>query len=204
MKIIKQTVLSAAIFTAVIGFSDPVQAGVDPYIAEIFLVGFNYCPRGSAALNGQLLSINDNQSLFSLVGTIYGGDGRTSFGLPDLRGRVPIHTGTGPGLSPRPQGSRGGSERNTMTVGEMPSHTHRTALQTKAGTSANTTSPRFNSFADADVNMYVDGTMPQGKFIHSDTVVMENAGASQQQNNMQPYQTLNYCIAMVGTFPSRN
>ena len=102
----------------------PSRNAVDPFIGEIMLVGFNFAPRSWASCDGQLLPISQNAALFSLLGTIYGGDGRTTFALPDLRGRTAIHTGTGPGLSSRPQGQRGGTETNTMTVAQMPSHSH--------------------------------------------------------------------------------
>ncbi len=184
-------------------FAGSANAGDVEYIGEILIGGYNFCPRNSIPANGQLLSIPSNTALFSLYGCTYGGDCRSTFGVPNLQSRTPIHTGTGPGLTPRALGSTGGSERNTMTVGEMPSHTHRSALQTKAGTAANTNSPRFKSIADADVNAYVDGA-PSGKFMHSNTVVVENAGASQAQNNMQPFLTLNYCVVTSGVFPSRN
>lgn len=184
-------------------FAGTANAGTDEYLGEILIGGYNFCPRGSIPADGQLLPISSYTALFSLYGTTYGGDGRTSFGIPNLQSRVPIHTGTGPGLTPRALGSTGGSEINTMTIGEMPSHTHRTALQTKAGTTANTNSPRFKSIATADVNAYVDGA-PSGKFMHNNTVLVENAGASQSQNNMQPFLTLNYCVVTAGVFPSRN
>ena len=96
----------------------------EPFLAEIRIVAFNFAPRGWATCDGQLLPISQNQALFSLVGTMYGGDGRTTFGVPDLRGRVPIHRGTGPGLTPRTQGQSGGSETNVLNVNQLPAHSH--------------------------------------------------------------------------------
>ncbi|NNE57679.1 MAG: phage tail protein [Hellea sp.] len=175
----------------------------EPFIGEIQPVGFNFCPRGFAEANGQLLAISQYSALFSLYGTIYGGDGRTTFALPDLRSRVPIHMGTGPGLSSRPIGSRGGAETNTMTVGQMPSHTHRAGVQTRTET-ANSTTPRKNSFSVTADNSYFDGTDPSGRFMNSNTIAVDNAGGGQSQNNMQPYLTINYCVALVGLYPSRS
>ena len=109
------------------------KAGANPLLGEIMWVGFNFCPRGWADANGQLLAINSNQALFSLYGTIYGGDGRTTFALPDLRGRTPVHVGQGPALSNYPQGSKGGAENVVLNTTEIPSHSH------DSGTLAGTT-----------------------------------------------------------------
>jgi len=106
----KQVFLSTALVAAALSLSAPASAGSDEYIGEVILTGYTFCPRGTAAADGQLVAINSNQALFSLYGTTYGGDGRTTFALPDLRGRAVVHEGTGPGLSPRRLGQRGGSE----------------------------------------------------------------------------------------------
>ncbi len=111
MKIIK-TLLAV---TALSAFAIPAHAGADPYIGEIFQGGWNFCPRGSIPLDGQLLAISQNQALFSLLGTTYGGDGRTTFGIPDMRGRSPMHEGNGPGLTNRPLGQSGGKEKLTLS-----------------------------------------------------------------------------------------
>ncbi len=167
----------------------------DPTIAEISMFGGNFAPQSWANCDGQLLSIAQNTALFSLLGTIYGGDGRTTFGLPDLRGRVALHTGTGPGLTPRQQGEISGSETNTITIPQMPSHGH--AINAK---DEGTTDDPSGAFIAGD------GTNAFGS---SSNVVMSNSsvantGGSQPVNNMQPYMVLRYIIALQGIYPSRN
>ena len=166
----------------------------EPFLAEIKIVGFNFAPRGWSFCDGQILPINQNQSLYSLLGTTYGGDGRTSFGLPDLRGRAPLSPDS------NNQGQKSGSETNTLTVAEMPSHTH-TVRASSAMQNAST--PATNLLASTGggrrpIVPYGDGS--------SNTTAMtatENTGG-QSVNNMQPFLTLNFCIALQGTFPSRN
>jgi|TARA_R110002051_G_scaffold1246_1_gene6851 microcystin-dependent protein len=170
---------------------------MEPFIAQIIMFGGNFAPRGWALCDGQLLAISQNQALFSILGTTYGGDGRTTFALPDLRGRVPMHPGNGPGLSPRRLGEKFGTETNTLTVAQMPSHKHDVTLPAKE--EANTEVPGNNFIAGAgfdgfgtttDVTM---GALPQ-----------QNVGGGQSINNIQPFQCVNYIIALVGTFPSRS
>lgn len=164
----------------------------EPFLAEIRIVGFNFAPRGWAFCDGQILPINQNQSLYSLLGTTYGGDGRTSFALPDMRGRTPIHVGNG-----HTQGQKSGEETHTLAVAEMPSHTH-----TAHGTSADatTTTPTDNLLATS-AGQYgaADGNTLT---MASDNIA--NAGGGQAHNNMQPFLALNFCIALQGLFPSRN
>ena len=164
--------------------SKPSYAQSEPYIGQLMLVGFNFCPRGWAPADGALLDIAQNTALFSLLGTIYGGDGRTTFGLPDLRGRAPIHTGQGPGLSNYPIGSSGGAEAVTLTPQEMPVHNHTiTDLQNANGT---------------DPGLVIrDGSS-------AEQVPTSNAGGGEAHENRPPYLTMNWCIALVGVFPSRN
>ena len=134
--LIKNILGSAAILSAAFAVTAPAHAGgTDPFLGEIITTGYTFCPRGYANTDGQLLPINTNQALFSLLGTTYGGDGRTSFGLPELRGRAPFNLGRGPGLTNRSLGSRGGSETNTQTVTQMPSHNHQGGIRT-TGTAA--------------------------------------------------------------------
>jgi microcystin-dependent protein len=168
----------------------------DPFIAEIILFGGNFAPRGWAFCSGQLLNIASNTALFSILGTTYGGDGRTTFALPDLRGRVPLHPGTGPGLTNRRQGEKSGVERHTLSDAEMPSHTHTAKAQQGNGSTENPTGllparnpagiPEYGATADADMS--------------ADAIAA--AGGSQSHNNMQPYLGVNYIIALVGVFPS--
>lgn len=169
----------------------------EPFIGQIKLFGFNFNPRFHAFCNGQLLPINQNQALFSLLGTMYGGNGTTNFGLPNLQGRAALHFGQGPGLSNYTQGQTSGEENHTLTQAEMPAHNH------PALSSANTadqTYPPNNLPANG-------GTAPAfsnavGGVMNAGTIA--NAGGSQGHNNMQPYLVLNYCIALTGIFPSRN
>lgn len=190
-------------------------------IAEIRGFGGNFAPRAWAFCEGQLLAISSNQALFSLIGTTYGGDGRTTFGLPDLRGRAPISAGTGPGLTTRKLGSRGGVEIVTLTQNEMPTHTHVSSFTQTAGVvqvaavddTGNSDSPDGNNLAIADAGgasaVYSNGTpstyLGAGSTATvTGTVTNYNAGGSQPHTNMQPYLTIHWIICLQGTFPSRS
>jgi microcystin-dependent protein len=162
-----------------------------PYLSEIRMMSFNFAPKGWALCNGQLLPINQNQALFSLLGTTYGGDGRTTFGLPNLQGRVPVHRGTG-----FVQGQSGGEQTHTLVVGEEPVHTH-TAVGTV--TAGDAPIPTGNYLGAAN-NMYAPLANPTT--LHPSTI--GNAGAGQPHENMQPYLVLSFCIALQGVFPSPN
>jgi microcystin-dependent protein len=167
----------------------------EPFIAEIKIVGFNFPPRGWAQCDGQILPINQNQSLYALLGTTYGGDGRTTFALPDLRGRVPIHFDSG-----HFQGQKSGAETHTLTAAEMPSHTHAVDIKNAPG---NSNSPLNNYLAQVAwpiVQPYSDQAQA-GTQLHAGTIA--NTGG-QAHENMQPYLTLNFCIALQGLFPSRS
>ncbi|KAB2810664.1 phage tail protein [Pimelobacter simplex] len=164
----------------------------EPYLSEIRLMSFNFPPKGWAFCNGQLLPINQNQALFSLLGTTYGGNGQTNFALPNLRGRVPIHQGPGFFL-----GTQAGAETHTLTVGEMPQHLH--PVQASPTTSGGSANPG-GAFLGGANNVYRSGTPSQA--LHPSTVGL--TGGSQAHTNMQPYLTLNFCIALVGIFPSPN
>ena len=177
----------------------------DPFLGQITMFGGNFAPRGWALCNGQLLDISSNTALFSILGTTFGGDGRTTFGLPDLRGRTPLHSGgsTGPGLSSRPLGSKGGTETVTLTTAQMPSHQHLVTCSEQPGT---TKDPENNLPAEAalpgdnQVKIYATGgrsaTMAQN--------MITKTGDGQSHDNMQPYQAINYIIALVGWYPSRS
>jgi microcystin-dependent protein len=173
---------------------------MDPFVAEIRIFPFNFAPTGWAMCNGQLLPISQNTALFSLLGTMYGGDGKSTFALPNLQGSVPINSGQGPGLSSYFQGQTGGEESVTLLETELPSHSH----QALGSTGSGPTSPANNTWGSAPGRTppptYADG---------SPDVVMSGeavsvAGGSQPHNNMQPYLTLNFCIALQGIFPPRS
>jgi len=164
----------------------------DPFLGEIMLVPYNFAPRGYAFCQGQILPISQNTALFSLLGTTYGGNGQTTFALPDLRGRVPVSSGQGPGLANIDVGQVGGEPSHTLTVGELAPHTHPVGATNSAGTST-----RPAGKADATGGAYSDTSDATKK---SDPPV----GGGLPHNNMPPYLGLNYCIALQGIFPSRN
>lgn len=186
-----------------LSLSGSANASGDPMIGEIMQTGFNFCPRGWAKTDGQLLAISSNTALFSLLGTTYGGDGRTTFALPDLRSRAPIHTGSGPGLTPRALGSKTGVETNMMTVAQMPAHNHRAAIKTLSG-QPNTNSPVGATFSNSPVNAFNNTATPTGRFMNAETVGLQPVGSATPQTNIQPVLANMYCIALIGTYPSRN
>lgn len=192
--------IAGAVFTATVAggaWVAPAQAQ-EAYLGEVRMFATTFCPRGFADANGQLLPIAQNEALFSLLGTNYGGDGRTTFGLPDLRGRVAMHTGTGPGLTNRPIGAKGGSETTTMNVNNMPSHSHSLNVRSSDGT---VPEPVGNLIADAGrEDIYGTGAV-EGSM---DANAIGASGAGQPINNMQPYQVMRYCVVMQGIYPSRN
>ena len=166
---------------------------MDPFLGQILLFAGNFAPRGWALCEGQLLAINQYQALYSILGTTYGGDGRTSFGLPDLRGRSPVSQGDGPGLSNYTLGQKGGSETNTIRIQEMPSHNHVVGVPTSTG--AGGESEGFLAAA----NIYAEDT----NATYAGVTVTPNGGG-QSVNNVQPFLAINYIVCLQGTFPSRN
>lgn len=164
----------------------------EPFLAEVRVVGFNFAPRGWATCDGQILPINQNQSLYSLLGTTYGGDGRVTFALPDLRGRTPLH-----GSTTHPLGQRAGSEGHPLTTSEMPQHTH---VPQGSEDDATTPMPENQVFGRATAPVY--GPPTNLTTLGADAVGPTGSGLSHP--NMQPYLTLNYIIAIQGLFPSRN
>lgn len=164
----------------------------EPFLSEIRLMSFNFAPKGWALCNGQLLPINQNQALFSLLGTTFGGDGRVNFALPDLRGRTPLHVGSGHTL-----GERGGEQAHTLSIAEVPTHTHALTASSNAGTA---TIPAGNLLARPDLPAY----SPANNLVAMDAGSVTNVGGSQAHLNMQPFLTLSFCIALQGIFPSPN
>ncbi|WP_026955535.1 phage tail protein [Algoriphagus vanfongensis] len=179
-----------------------------PFIGQIELFGCNFAPRGWAMCQGQLLPISQNTALFSLLGTVYGGDGRTTFGLPDLRSRVVVGMGNGPGLSNYTLGQKLGVENVTLTQAELPNHTHGLSGVNGNGTS-NIPTQNVLAVNNATIERGA-GPVEGNSFANSSANVSMNqfsigqAGGSLPHNNMQPSLSLNYCIALVGIFPSRN
>lgn len=171
----------------------------EPFLAEVRMVGFNFAPRGWALCDGQILPINQNQSLYSLLGTTYGGDGRTSFALPDLRGRVPIHVGRSDGGAEHGLGQKSGEETHTLAVNEMPEHKHEVSASRDNNSSI---SPQGRAFASARERTYAAYDASQAVALNSG--ILSRVGGSQAHENMQPYLVVNFCIALQGLFPSRN
>jgi microcystin-dependent protein len=167
----------------------------EPFLSEIRIMSFVFAPKGWALCNGQLLPINQNQALFSLLGTTFGGDGRVNFALPDLRGRTPIHVGSGHTL-----GERGGEQAHTLSIAELPTHTHvLMGANNVVNTSVDT--PAANTvLGTSAIDQYRIATT----LVAMDPSAVSNVGGSQAHLNMQPFLILNFCIALQGIFPSPN
>ena len=163
-----------------------------PFMGEVKIISWNFPPKGWALCNGQFLPINQNQALFSILGTMYGGNGQTTFALPDLRGRVPMHIGNG-----FTEGQVGGQESHTLTMSEMPAHNH---FMKSSSTIGGLPAPAGNDLAGNSTSPYSD----QGPNAAMNPLGISNVGGSQPHNNMQPYLVLNFIIALQGIFPSRN
>lgn len=167
-----------------------------PYVGEIRLMAYGFAPRFWALCNGQLLPINQHQALFSLLGTNYGGNGQTNFALPDLRGCVAIHQGQGPGLTNRSVGERGGAESHTLTLGELPAHTHVARCSSQNGTTADASPSVVPARNPAGIPQWGPNTANA-----MSAMAIANAGGSQPHNNLQPYTTLHFVISLQGIFP---
>jgi len=165
----------------------------EPFMSEIRIMSFVYAPVGWAQCNGQLLPINQNQALFSLLGTTFGGDGRVNFALPDLRGRTPIHVGSGHTL-----GERGGEQAHTLSISELPAHIHVTKASNTAGS---VNDPTDNLLGNSAPNFLFGPTQNLNAMRPN---MVANVGGSQAHQNMQPFLTLTFCIALQGIFPSAN
>jgi len=164
----------------------------EPFLSEIRIFSFVFAPKGWALCNGQLLPINQNQALFSLLGTTFGGDGRVNFALPDQRGRTPIHVGSGHTL-----GERGGEQAHTLSIAELPTHTH---LVNASSTATNGSATPNGNFLGGGNNVY----HAPSSLTSMTAGTITNVGGSQSHLNMQPFLTLNFCIALQGIFPSPN
>ncbi|HZP68109.1 MAG TPA: tail fiber protein [Rudaea sp.] len=164
----------------------------EPFLSEIRIMSFGFPPKGWALCNGQLLPINQNQGLFSLLGTTYGGDGRVNFGLPNLQGRAPMHMGSGHTL-----GERGGEQAHTLSISEIPTHTH-TAMGTSS--TGNQPVPATALYGVAAQQPYLP---PDNNLGAMNPATLANVGGSQAHENMQPYLVLNFSIALQGIFPSQ-
>lgn len=165
----------------------------EPFLSEVRIMSFVFAPKGWALCNGQLLPINQNQALFSLLGTTFGGDGRVNFALPDLRGRTPIHVGAGHTL-----GERGGEQAHTLSISELPTHTHVLSASSTAGNAPVPNGPSGNILASTPNQIYG----PPTSLVAMNTASVTNIGGSQAHLNMQPFLTLSFCIALQGIFPS--
>jgi len=175
----------------------------NPFVGEIKMFAGNFAPRSWALCDGQLVAITQNEALFSLLGTIYGGDGRTTFGLPDMRGRIPLHQGRGPGLTDRRIGAKFGSENETLTVNNLPSHNH------NLHASNNTADAGYPAGAvvantGADAMYYKPAMNPLDPDTAFPVGTLSNTGSSQSHSNIMPFQCINFIIALFGTFPSRS
>jgi microcystin-dependent protein len=167
----------------------------EPFLSEIRLMSFVFAPKGWALCNGQLLPINQNQALFSLLGTTFGGDGRVNFALPDLRGRVPIHVGSGHTL-----GERGGEQAHTLSINELPMHTHTMSAVTATATTNTATNGAMLAQSQGS-SLYAPADQALAPMAAD---ALSSFGGSQPHQNMQPYLTVSYCIALQGIFPSPN
>jgi len=170
---------------------------MDPFVAEIRIFPFNFAPKGWAFCDGQILPISQNTALFSLLGTTYGGDGKSTFGLPNMQGNAPMHPGQGPGLSLHDLGETGGSDTVSLIESEIPSHSHALIVSLSDGLFTQPSGQLFSQ--GVGVNIWGTTTL--------DTQFSDNAiapaGGDQPHNNMQPYLTLNFCLALQGVYPPR-
>jgi microcystin-dependent protein len=172
----------------------------EPFVAQIQIFGFNFAPQGWALCAGQLLPISQNTALFSLIGTFYGGDGRSNFALPNLQGRVPISQGQGPGLTSRGVGEAAGKEFVTLLANQTPGHTHPAYCSNDVGTSYDPAGQVWSQDAGGNQE-YGSGAVAGHQMSPS---AIQPAGGGQPHNNLQPYVVLNYCIALQGVFPARS
>lgn len=197
---LKRTLLGLAAGGAALCAASPAMAQ-DYYIGQVIIVGYNFCPVGTLQADGSLQSIATYTPLYSIYGTTYGGDGQDTFGLPDMRGRSPIHVGQGPNTSNYALGQMGGTASVTLTVNQMPSHTHQAyALAVDGG--PNTDDPNNSALADFDAGfpVYTRNSPPNAPMA-AGTAVMQPMGGSNAFSNLDPFLTLNFCVVTDGVFP---
>jgi microcystin-dependent protein len=173
----------------------------NPFLAEIRIFPFNFAPKGWAFCDGQILPLSQNTALFSLLGTTYGGDGKSNFALPNLQGCAPMQQGQGPGLSLRDLGETSGEQAVTLLQTEMPSHSHGVQAQSGAGTLV---PPTSNAWAVPGAQRNLNQYAPSGTNVQMSPFATSISGGNLPHNNMMPYLTLNYCIALQGVFPPRS
>lgn len=184
----------------------------EPFLGQVEVFSFNFPPKGWTTCSGQLLSIQQNAALFALLGTMYGGDGRVNFGLPDLRGRVPVGWGQGHGLSPYDLGQKGGEEAHTLITQEMAAHNHSFNVDTNNPASNNTNVPSTSVVLGNTVGKLSGSANPFNLYLYTsgapagtlDPHSIGLSGGGQAHNNIMPYLALNFCISLIGIFPSRN
>ena len=174
---------------------------MEPFIGEIRMFAGNFAPRSWAFCDGQLLAVSQNDALFSLLGTIYGGDGRTTFGLPDLRGRVPIHMGQGPGLPSYPIGRKSGQEQVTLTTAQLPAHSHSYGAATGGGTA---NSPIGSLPAGSGSTPLYQPSASTGSLQAMSNLSLQNTGGSQPHANIMPFLCIHFIVALFGVYPSRS
>jgi microcystin-dependent protein len=167
-----------------------------PYVGEIRMVGFNFAPAGWAFCNGQLMPISENDTLFTLIGTTYGGDGQETFALPNLQSRIPIHAGQGPGMPAYTLGEMAGTETITLTTGQIPSHNHAALATSNSG---NQSTPQNGIWASPGQGVYGTGTPSLAMKAN----LMANSGGNQPHENMMPYLTINFVISLYGVYPTQ-
>ena len=183
----------------------PAIAGDAPWIGEMIVVPYNFCPRGWAEANGALLPVASNSSLFSLIGSIYGGDGRTTMALPDLRGRSVIGVGTGAGLDEVRLGQRGGSYQIQLSIMNMPAHNHTGQIRSENTANADSGNPAGNALGRSSALIYSDNSAPVAAgALHSGTLSINMTGGSLPVYSRNPFLGMRNCISLTGTYPSRS